>query len=117
MPTKIFLPVGSNPRQVGLNAHNQYRAVHNAPAMLLTSKLNNDAQQFADKLARESLFKHDPCCSGPSISFTLRGKDFFLSGVFGFVILVHPGDDASAKKNPQVVKIESNYSRSRHRIL
>ena len=27
--------------------------------MRLTSELNNDAQRYADKLARESLFQHD----------------------------------------------------------
>ena len=64
MPTKRFLPVGSNPRQVGLNLHNQYRRIHNAPAMRLTSELNNNAQRYADKLARESLLEHDPNKNG-----------------------------------------------------
>lgn len=50
---------GDNPRQVGLNLHNDYRRVHNAPIMSLNSQLNDDAQRYAEKLARESVFEHD----------------------------------------------------------
>ncbi|XP_022791757.1 protein PRY1-like isoform X2 [Stylophora pistillata] len=50
---------GGNPRRVALNLHNDHRRVHNAPRMRLTSQLNDDAQRYADKLARESLFVHD----------------------------------------------------------
>lgn len=57
---KAFLPVGSNPRQVGLSAHNTYRRIHDAPDMQLDRQLNDDAQRYASKLARESSFEHDP---------------------------------------------------------
>lgn len=54
-----FSSAGDNPRQVGLNLHNDYRRVHNAPIMSLNSQLNDDAQRYAEKLARESVFEHD----------------------------------------------------------
>ena len=72
MPTKRFLAVGSNQREVGLNLHNQYRRIHNAPAMRLTSELNDNAQRYADKLARESLFEHDPNKKGEGENLGLQ---------------------------------------------
>ena len=48
----------SQERQVGLQAHNEYRKTHNAPSMQLDPKLNEDAQRYAEKLARESKFEH-----------------------------------------------------------
>ncbi|KAL9975340.1 hypothetical protein ACROYT_G012493 [Oculina patagonica] len=63
---------GSNPRQVGLDSHNEYRRVHNAPGMQLTSELNDDAQRYASKLARESLFKHDSKRGGEGENLGLR---------------------------------------------
>ena len=52
--------LGSTGVQVGLNTHNRYRSIHNAPMMRLTPELNNAAQIYADKLASESKFEHDP---------------------------------------------------------
>ncbi|XP_078363924.1 ectin-like [Oculina patagonica] len=52
--------VGSNERQIGLDTHNQYRQNHNVPFMQLSQELNGDAQRYAHRLARESLFEHDP---------------------------------------------------------
>lgn len=39
--------------------HNEYRRIHNAPQMQLNQQLNADAQRYAEKLARASLFEHD----------------------------------------------------------
>ena len=57
---KVILFEGSNPQQVGLNVHNKYRRIHDAPQMELTTDLNEDAQKYANRLASASLFKHDP---------------------------------------------------------
>lgn len=49
---------GSEGKQVGLEMHNKYRRIHNAPPMQLSPDLNDGAQRWADKLARESKLEH-----------------------------------------------------------
>ena len=55
----VILLEGSSPQQAGLSVHNKYRRIHSAPIMRLNRQLNNDAQRYAEKLARARLFKHD----------------------------------------------------------
>jgi len=49
----------SSDRQTLLNKHNEYRRRHNAPALTLDNTLNNDAQEWADHMARYDLWDHD----------------------------------------------------------
>ncbi|KAK1173501.1 GLI pathogenesis-related 2, like [Acipenser oxyrinchus oxyrinchus] len=41
-----------------LRTHNEYRRKHRAPGLKLSSKLNREAQQYADALASTRILKH-----------------------------------------------------------
>ena len=41
-----------------LEAHNKYRAAHNAPKLKLNNELNRTAQSWADHIARTNNFEH-----------------------------------------------------------
>ncbi|KAK3699683.1 hypothetical protein QZH41_004148 [Actinostola sp. cb2023] len=43
-----------------LEAHNKLRALHGTPGLRWSAELTNDAQAWANTLARENLFKHYP---------------------------------------------------------
>ncbi|KAB0800353.1 hypothetical protein PPYR_06093 [Photinus pyralis] len=43
-----------------LTLHNQYRAKHGVPALVLDSEMNRYAQEWANQLAKTSTFSHRP---------------------------------------------------------
>ncbi|XP_077417145.1 GLI pathogenesis-related 2 [Vanacampus margaritifer] len=52
-----------------LEAHNAYRAQHNAPSMTLNSELNAAAQQWADRLLALGVAKHSVSDDGENIYY------------------------------------------------
>lgn len=49
-----------NIRQSGLKAHNDFRANHGTPALVMDNELNDFAQNFVQYLADNRLFFHSP---------------------------------------------------------
>ncbi|XP_028391024.1 uncharacterized protein LOC114515905 [Dendronephthya gigantea] len=55
-----------------IQTHNKYRKKHQAPDMKWSAKLASDAQTWANYLARNNIFKHDP-------SKTNQGENLYAS--------------------------------------
>lgn len=55
------MPISSDEFSEGcLRAHNDYRELHDAPALTLNADLSAMAQRWADHLAANDLFEHSP---------------------------------------------------------
>ena len=53
--------------EIGLAAHNQLRAMHSSPDLVLDSELNKIAQEYAEFLANYNVFKHSTSGYGENL--------------------------------------------------
>ena len=57
-----------------LDAHNRYRAAHQAPPLSWSSVLARDAENWAKQIAREGRLPHDDCKDGENV-FMVFGRE------------------------------------------
>ena len=57
-----------------LEAHNKFRAAHQAPALTWSSALARDAEAWAKKIAREGRLRHDDTSDGENV-FMVFGRE------------------------------------------
>lgn len=58
----------SDVERTALQLHNYYRSIHEAPLLTFDAKLRKDAQEYADKVARNKLLR-------PEQDFVLTSKN------------------------------------------
>lgn len=63
-------------RKAVLEAHNIKRKIHHADDLVLDSKLNKHAQEYAERLAKEDKFYHD----GGQLEEFMEGENLYLAG-------------------------------------
>ena len=76
-----------------LNAHNKFRANHNAAALKYNSQITDTAQKYANYLATNNIFEHSGTSGlGENLAYTSSSKAPNLNDCSGFLIYFATGD-------------------------